>query len=96
MNDSSSGNCVFQSNLSAKRGFFSIFGTQGDRDTSCDDVSAALWRIFGAETHHICSFFVAFLKFPPIVQSGSILFRKLELEGAGVTRAPLPLPSLIG
>lgn len=56
---------------------------------------AALLDISNSETHHFGCFFVAFLKFPPIVQSGSILFRKLDQEGAEQSaRASLACVSL--
>lgn len=82
MNDRSSGDCVFRSISSIKRELFSISETRGDRVISWNDVSAALLENLNVETHRIWYFFVAFLKFPPIVQSGSILFRKLDLERA--------------
>lgn len=78
MNDSSSGNSVFHSISSVKPELNSILETRGDRVTTYSDVCVALFAIFVAETHHTGCFFVAFLKFPPIVQSGSILFRKLD------------------
>lgn len=95
MNDSSPGNCVFHSILSAKREINPIFETRGGGATTCGGVSVSLLQNFSAETLHIGCFFVAFLKFPPIVQSGSILFRKLDLGRAGrrarpaLARAPL-------
>lgn len=93
MNDSSSGNCVFHSVSSAKRGFFPFLETRGGGARTCRGVPAALRGIFSAETHHIGCFFVAFLKFPPIVQSGSILFREPDLGGRGTARAPPPAAS---
>lgn len=41
-------------------------------------------------------FFVVTLKFPPIVQSGSILFRELDLGEEGLSAYPLPFSSVIG
>lgn len=50
---------------------------------------------FIAEPHLKECFFVAFLKFPPIVQSGSILFRKLDRERRGKDASPyLRLPAI--
>lgn len=88
MNDSSLGHLFF----SIIKREFGVFETQDDRYIYCSDVCAALLSVFSAETHHIWCFFVAFLKFPPIVQSGSILFRKLDREGAELRRKPPPSP----
>lgn len=66
------------------------FETRGDRAVTCRDVCAGLLRDFSAEPHHIGCFFVAFLKFPPIVQSGSILFRKLDRQWAALSAEPPP------
>lgn len=47
------------------------------------DISRSLSELFGAGMRHLVRFFVAFLKFLAIVQSGSILFRKLDPGEAG-------------
>lgn len=96
MNDSSSSIRVFLSISSVKSTISVIFDTLDDRVTICGEVRVALSYIFGPEPHLIERFFVAFLKFPPIVQSGSILFRKLDRERAGPWRRPLPLRGVIG
>lgn len=50
---------------------------------------------FIAEPHLKECVFVAFLKFLPIVQSGSILFRKLDRERRGKDASPyLRLPAI--
>lgn len=96
MNDSSSSIRVFLSISSVKSTITLIFDTLGDRVTTCSEVSEVLSHILGPESHYIERFFVALLKFPPIVQSGSILFRKLDRERAGPWREPLPLRGVIG
>lgn len=90
MNDSSSGNCVFHRISRAKPELKSALQTRADRGRTRGDVRAALFAIFVAETHHSARFFVAFLKFPPIVQSGSILFRKLDPGRAEPRAWPAP------
>lgn len=51
------------------------------RRGASSDGYVALLRILIVLWDDIGCFFVALLKFPPIVQSGSILFRKLDRGG---------------
>lgn len=62
-----------------------------NRVVTCSDVRASLSDILDSKPHHLGCFFVAFLKFPPIVQSGSILFRKLDREEAGLGGGSAPV-----
>lgn len=83
MNDSCSGISCFSQHFKRKIRIKLVFDALRGRVVTSADLSASLLGDLMAKMCHLGYFFVAFLKFPPIVQSGSILFRKLDQKWAG-------------